>query len=167
TDRIRGGNTRVFFYVGKRIRSYAQQSLNRDKALTDLLSCPPETHYTAVERAIKQNKAAIKSLKSLRRQLVPLVAHELCRQIISSSPSNNGIISVVYHCEDGDGPFASSIGSEIVKLMANSSNGDAALNAEWVAIIASGARTEGGALVIVGLNQDVVANTLTRLMSVV
>ncbi|KAJ2595240.1 hypothetical protein H4R99_005432, partial [Coemansia sp. RSA 1722] len=145
TDRIRGGNTRVFFYVGQRICQYAEQSLQRDRKLSELLSCPPEMHCQAVERTKRQVKGALKSLASLRRQLAPLAAQDLHRQLTSDVADSTKPRSVVYHCEDGDGPYANAVGNELGKLMRSGSN-----VASWVAVIASGPKTEGGAVVIAG-----------------
>ncbi|KAJ2750748.1 hypothetical protein GGI19_004921 [Coemansia pectinata] len=153
-DRIRGGNMRLFFYVGARVREYAEASLVRDKRLAGLLSCPPETQCEAVERSIKQGKASLKALKSLRGQLVPLVAQDLRNQLVAQGEIQRQ--STVYHCEDGDGPFASSIGSELAKLMAGS-------NTEWLAVVASGSKAEGGSLVVVGSDEASIINAVERL----
>ncbi|KAJ2747273.1 hypothetical protein GGI20_000698 [Coemansia sp. BCRC 34301] len=140
-DRIRGGNTRLFFYVGARVREYAEASLARDKQLAGLLSCPPETQCEAVDRLVKHGKASLKALKALRVALAPLVAQDLHRQLIAQSDS--GIQTAVYYCENGDGPFASSIGSELAKLMTGSS-------LRWLTVVASGTKTDGGPLVVSG-----------------
>ncbi|KAJ2054921.1 hypothetical protein IW146_010375, partial [Coemansia sp. RSA 922] len=153
-DRIRGGNMRLFFYVGARVREYAEASLVRDKRLAGLLSCPPETQGEAVERLIKQGKASLKSLKSLRVQLAPLVAQDLRNQLVAQGKIQRQ--STVYHCEDGDGPFSSSIGSELAKLMAGS-------NAEWLTVIASGPKADGGPLVVVGNDEASIIDAVERL----
>ncbi|KAJ1828242.1 hypothetical protein LPJ56_001224 [Coemansia sp. RSA 2599] len=170
TDRIRGGNTRVFFYAGRRVCKYAEQSLQRDKRLGELLSCPPETQCQAVERIKKQVKGALKSLTSLRRQLAPLAAQDLHSRLTCSAAhggaSKDGgeceLRSVVYHCEDGDGPFANAVGNELGKLMSGSSK-----VARWVAVIASGPKAEGGAVVIAGSNEGEINSALDRLSATV
>ncbi|KAJ2619229.1 hypothetical protein GGI26_005994, partial [Coemansia sp. RSA 1358] len=159
TDRVRGGNTRLFFYVGDRICKYAHGSLQRDKRLAELLSCPPEIQCEAVERAIRQSKLQAKSLKSLRRLLVPLVAKEL-HQRLSTVTSNEQTQSVLYHCEDGDGAFAIGVANELVKLMEGPSI------IKWAAVIAAGTKTEGGQLVITGGSSDTIKNTLSRIAPV-
>ncbi|KAJ2415839.1 hypothetical protein GGI10_001422 [Coemansia sp. RSA 2530] len=153
-DRIRGGNMRLFFYVGTRVREYAEASLVRDRRLAGLLSCPPESQCEAVERSIKQAKASLKALKSLRGQLVPLVAHDLRNQLVAQGVSRRQ--TTVYHCEDGDGPFASSVGSELAKLMMGA-------NSEWLAVIASGSKSDGGTLVVVGSKEASITEAVERL----
>ncbi|KAJ2737423.1 hypothetical protein IW152_000147 [Coemansia sp. BCRC 34962] len=153
-DRIRGGNMRLFFYIGTRVREYAEASLVRDKRLAGLLSCPPESQCEAVERSIRQVKVSLKALKSLRGQLVPLVGHDLRNQLVAQDGGK--LQTTVYHCEDGDGPFASSVGSELAKLMAG-------VNSEWLAVIASGSKADGGALVVVGSKEASITDTVERL----
>ncbi|KAI8320723.1 hypothetical protein GQ54DRAFT_312433, partial [Martensiomyces pterosporus] len=157
TDRIRGGNTRLFFYVGGRVRAYARDALARDKRLTELLSCPPDDHCEAVGRAAKQSKASLKSLKSLRRQLAPLVASDLCKQLREAG--SEGLRTIVYHCEDGDGPFATSTASELCRLM-QQSNG-----ISWLVVVASGAKSEGGPMTVAGSDERVISDAVGQLAS--
>ncbi|KAJ2895378.1 hypothetical protein IWW38_002321 [Coemansia aciculifera] len=153
-DRIRGGNIRLFFYVGSRVREYAETSIARDKQLASLLSCPPETQCEAVDRLVKQGKASLKALKSLRGLLAPLVAQDLQRQLVAQG--ENELQTVIYHCEDGDGPFASDVGSVLIKLMVGN-------NARWLAVVASGAMADGGPLVVVGSREADIGNAVEHL----
>ncbi|KAJ2804149.1 hypothetical protein H4S07_004296 [Coemansia furcata] len=126
----------------------------RDKKLAGLLSCPPETQCEAVERLVKQGKASLKTLKSLRGQLAPLVAQDLCNQLVTQGEIQ--CQNTAYHCEDGDGPFASSVGSELAKLMAG-------INTKWLAVVASGPKVDGGALVVVGNDEAIIIDAVERL----
>ncbi|KAJ2499779.1 hypothetical protein IWW47_003315 [Coemansia sp. RSA 2052] len=153
-DRIRGGNMRLFFYVGTRVREYADASLARDKRLTGLLSCPPETQSEAVDRLVKQGKTSLKALRSLRGLLAPLVARDLHNQLLAQGESE--LHAAIYHCEDGDGPFASCVGNELVKLMTGS-------NVRWLVVVASGAKADGGPLVIVGSKEADIGDAVERL----
>ncbi|KAJ1961732.1 hypothetical protein GGI12_003082 [Dipsacomyces acuminosporus] len=162
TDRIRGGNTRLFFYVGGRVRKYAQGAIARDRQLTELLSCPPDDHCEAVDRVVKQSKASLKSLKSLRRQLAPLVASDLCKQLSGEAAASNGsggsLKTVCYHCEDGDGPFVVSVVNEVCRLMQHGSS-----SIGWLAIVASGARSEGGPLAVAGSSEEAISEAVGKL----
>ncbi|KAJ2460038.1 hypothetical protein GGI02_005805, partial [Coemansia sp. RSA 2322] len=154
TDRIRGGNTRLYFYVGSRVRKYAGESLVRDKKLTGLLSCPPGMQGNAVEKISKQSKLSLKALKSLRSQLAPLVARDLHGQLLAQADFE--LRAVVYHCEHGDGPFINSIGAELAGLMAGSSG-------QWLAVVASGARADGGPLVVAGGEEAAISSAVAQL----
>ncbi|KAJ1641723.1 hypothetical protein J3B02_001770 [Coemansia erecta] len=121
----------------------------------------------AVERIKKQVKVTLKSLTSLRRQLAPLVANDLHSQLTSAAVyqgvekdgCDTKLRSAVYHCEDGDGPFANVMGNELGKLMGGSSN-----VARWVAVIEFGPKAEGGAVVIAGSDEGEINSTLGRLL---
>ncbi|KAJ1796984.1 hypothetical protein LPJ59_003416 [Coemansia sp. RSA 2399] len=140
-------------------KDYAQGSVDRDKRLAELLSCPPELQCDAVERLVRQTKLQTKSLKMLRRLMAPLVAKDLRDQLGNANRSSASRY-VAYHCEDGDVSFASGIASELVRLMDG-------VSADWVGAISAGTKAEGGQLVIVGSSIETINVALSRIALVV
>lgn len=65
--------TRLHFCVGGRVLAGLHASLDREAALTRRLSCPPEEHLAALERAVDEARRAQKALGALYRELGTLL----------------------------------------------------------------------------------------------
>ena len=68
-EKVRGGNSRMWFLCGNRVFQHLKQSLAIDKALTNLLSSTPDTFADRVAKKIAQVKELTKEVKKLKKQL--------------------------------------------------------------------------------------------------
>jgi len=78
TERIARG-TRLFFLAGGRLFREIDRGLERDRALTDLLTCGREEHEGAIRRLKEQREALERALRETRRRLAEGVARDLAR----------------------------------------------------------------------------------------
>ncbi|KAJ1679063.1 hypothetical protein EV182_002802 [Spiromyces aspiralis] len=81
TDRIRGGNTRLFFLVGDRVLRRLHEAQERERRLTSLLSCGPDAHVAAVERTQLLLRDASKHVRSLQSEVAEGLATRLVQQL--------------------------------------------------------------------------------------
>ncbi|KAJ1935161.1 hypothetical protein EC988_008570, partial [Linderina pennispora] len=73
-----------------------------------------------------------------------------------NGPGKDGLRTLVYHNEDGDGQFANGVVNELVKRVKDVS---------WLAVVACGTKAEGGPLVVAGSSEEAVAQAIDQLGS--
>ncbi|HOX45597.1 MAG TPA: alanyl-tRNA editing protein [Myxococcota bacterium] len=78
TERLRGG-TRVFFLAGGRVLRELGQAVAHQRALGELLSCPPADHPAAVSRLQAELREAGVQRRQLQSELALHLARELSR----------------------------------------------------------------------------------------
>ncbi|KAL2919926.1 hypothetical protein HK105_200843 [Polyrhizophydium stewartii] len=74
TERVRGGNTRIFFVAGDRVFKLMQASLLRERQLTALMSTGPENFVDRVEGFKRNIKDLMKTTKKQTKELKDLAA---------------------------------------------------------------------------------------------
>jgi len=74
------GNTRVFFVAGLRVLASYSAMLDREAALTKLLSCGPDDHAAAVQKNLAAASLALKQSQAQQKELATLLAEQLLRR---------------------------------------------------------------------------------------
>ena len=104
SEHLRGG-TRLFFVAGERVRNLLDAGLEREQALTRLLSCGPPEHTAAAERLLAENRQAHQQLKAARQELSTLLGRHLATRTAVAS----------LHRPEADMPFLIGVGREFQK----------------------------------------------------
>lgn len=130
-ERLKRG-TRLHFLVGGRVRRQLGAALEREGALSRLLSCPPPEHLAAVERALDDAKAQAKQARALSLELAGLLGATLV-------PSE-GLVRL--HRPDGDPAFLAAIADAV-----------RARHPEAVVVLTAGARE--GVFLVAGPEAEV------------
>ncbi|KAJ3261827.1 Alanyl-tRNA editing protein Aarsd1 [Boothiomyces macroporosus] len=72
TDKVRGGNTKVWFVAGHRVLKTMQQMLAREAELNAILTTAPDQFAERVKKLKEQNKGFMKDVKKLEKELKSL-----------------------------------------------------------------------------------------------
>ena len=67
-EKIRGGNSRVYFLCGSRIQKQMAITMKINQDLNKILSCPPEDFEDRVQKKLVQLKTLLKENKKLKQQ---------------------------------------------------------------------------------------------------
>jgi len=98
TERLRGG-TRLHYIAGGRVIEHCRAWRERERVLTGLLCCGPDSHAASVERLLEDNKASVREQRRQRNELARFIGEDLARQ--------EGVAS--FHADRGDMEFLRSI----------------------------------------------------------
>lgn len=145
-ENVRGGNTRVFFLVGKRVTDTFEQNLAINRQLNALLSCPPENF---VENVDKIQKTAKENLKKAKRLLESLASYTV-KDIESSLKDRPFALA---YKEDADMDFL----AMVANVMRD--RGVIEEGSGKVVVLAAGEKNEGGPVIITGGSNDIVQKT--------
>ncbi|KAI8973730.1 Threonyl/alanyl tRNA synthetase [Mycotypha africana] len=150
TEKVRGGNTRLFFLVGQRVLDTLDASYTITRQLTSLLSGPQEQFVENIERLQQQSKNQMKRSKRLLEQLAAYTVDDVGRVLKEQK------VMVVYR-ELADMEFLSMVAHGIK---------DRALLAEGekVLVLAAGEETAGGPIIVQGTNDAIVQKASQILM---
>jgi len=111
TEKIRGG-TRLFFIAGDRVGTWLRARLDREAALSKLLSTAPREHISAVEKLLIDAKAASKQHRGTLSELAEKIGAELAR---TEAPV------LTLHREEADLGFLNQVASAALALCPESS----------------------------------------------
>lgn len=103
-ERLKRG-TRLPFVVGGRVLGLLGAALEREAALTRLLSCPPAEHAAAVARALDETKAYAKANKAL--------AADLARALGATLVPAGDPPTLVWHRDDADPAFLNAVADTV------------------------------------------------------
>lgn len=76
TEHLRGG-TRLFYLAGRRVLHRLEAALERERALTQRLSCGPEDHLAAVDRLLDEARQHKRDRRALLQELAALLGRSL------------------------------------------------------------------------------------------
>ncbi|KAI8371688.1 Threonyl/alanyl tRNA synthetase [Radiomyces spectabilis] len=142
TEKVRGGNTRVFFLFGQRVLDTLNANYKVERQLTSLLSCPLESFVDSVTKIQQQSRQHMKQAKRLLADLAEHTVTEL-ETTLATQP-----FAVSYR-DDADMEYVSMIAT----LLKNKKTLD---GQDKVVILAAGEKQVGGPIIVVGGNDDVV-----------
>jgi misacylated tRNA(Ala) deacylase len=99
-------STRLHFLVGGRVNRALHGLLEREAALTRLLTCPPAEHLAAIERAVDEAKRGGKARQALSRELAAAIGQGL-------SPMGEPP-TLLWHREEADPAFLSAVADAVL-----------------------------------------------------
>ncbi|KAJ3334253.1 Alanyl-tRNA editing protein Aarsd1 [Blyttiomyces sp. JEL0837] len=124
TEKVRGKNIRLFFIFGDRVFKTFQESLERDRAITSLLSTGPETFVEKITGLTKQLKDLLRSNRNNLKEIATLTALKLTTSPVvdllktittTTSPETKTLI-LSYHRDDADTEFLNTLARAISDL---------------------------------------------------
>jgi Ser-tRNA(Ala) deacylase AlaX len=143
TEKVRGGNTRVFFLFGQRLLDTLDASYAITRQMTSLLSGPQEQFVELVQKLQQQSSKHMKRAKRLLEALAVYTVDDVAKSL-ETKP-----FAVVYK-EDADMEFLTMV-SNVMRdrqLIKEGSN--------KVVVLAAGEKKVGGPLIVTGGNNDIV-----------
>lgn len=146
TEKVRGGNTRVFFLFGQRVLNTLDASYAITRQMTGLLSGPQEQFVELVQKLQQQSSKHLKRAKRLLEALAEHTVDDIAKSL-EMKP-----FAVVYK-EDADMEFLSMVSNVMrdCQLIKEGSN--------KVVVLAAGEKKTGGPLIVAGGNNDIVQQT--------
>ncbi|KAF9426957.1 hypothetical protein BGZ94_005728 [Podila epigama] len=153
-EKIRGANCRLFFVVGQRALDMLQETYQLTRDLTTVLAAPggPETFVDTVVKSQKQNKEFSKQVKNLFKEVAMYQVRDWSLELKENQTAveNEGYL-IKLHREDADMDY-------LVTLATLLKDQDLLKASRLVYVLSTGDRKEGGAMVIIGQNDDLVKN---------
>ncbi|KAF9937942.1 Alanyl-tRNA editing protein Aarsd1 [Mortierella alpina] len=154
-EKIRGGNSRLFFVVGQRALNLLQETHQVTRDLASVLSAPggPETFVDTVVKGQKQARESFKQVKTLFKEIAAYQLRDWIQELNNNSPvqsdgSTGPAYVIKYHREDADMDY-------LVLLTSMLKDNDLLLG-QRIFILSAGEKKEGGPMVITGKNDDLV-----------
>ncbi|KAI9478213.1 MAG: Threonyl/alanyl tRNA synthetase [Benjaminiella poitrasii] len=154
TEKVRGGNTRVFFLFGQRVLDSFEASYIVSRQLTSLLSGPQEQFIENVQKIQQQSRDHMKRAKRLLEQLAEYAVKDIKHDLTSKDNDERSCRVVVVYKEDGDMDF--------LGMIANVMRDQHVLedieknNQKAVIILAAGEQERGGPIIVTGSDNETV-----------
>ncbi|KAJ3410976.1 Alanyl-tRNA editing protein Aarsd1 [Chytridiales sp. JEL 0842] len=113
TEKVRGKNIRLFFLFGDRVIKTFQASLERERALSNLLSTGPDQFPEKVSLLSKQLKDTLKLTRTQLVEISQLVALKITSPPHFPPPPHstleNRLLPIAYHRAEADMDFLNSL----------------------------------------------------------
>lgn len=147
TEKVRGGNTRLFFLFGQRVLDTFDASYRTSRQLTALLSGPQETFVENVQKLQASNRNHMKAAKRWMAEVAGYAARDILNQLETKD-------AVLLYRDDADMDFLTLVASGIIKSIGSSK----------AVVLAAGEKNAGGPIIVTGGSDQVVqqvAKTVT------
>ncbi|KAG0175484.1 Alanyl-tRNA editing protein Aarsd1 [Apophysomyces sp. BC1034] len=148
TEKVRGGNTRVFFLVGQRVLQTLGELYSVSRQLTSLLS--GDTLVENVQRLQLQSRDHFKQTKRLMAELAQFAAKDLLAQLEARR------YGMLYR-EDADMDYLNLVATELRDKF----------QPDQVVVLAAGGKKTGGPIIIAGAADEVIQKTAKAVATVV
>ncbi|KAI7906143.1 Threonyl/alanyl tRNA synthetase [Cokeromyces recurvatus] len=149
TEKVRGGNTRVFFLFGQRVLDSFQTMYTISRQLTSLLSGPQEQFIESIQKIQHQSREHMKGAKRLLEQLAAYTVKEIEQALL-----NDSSLIVIYK-EDGDMEFL----NKVANIIRDRQVLEKQFNKKVVIVLAAGEQKTGGPIVVIGTENEIVQKT--------
>lgn len=154
TEKVRGGNIRVFFVFGQRVIDQLSEHYAIARQLTSLLSCPPESFVDNLSKLQLQSRSHHKQAKQWMAEVARSIATNIENQL-----QTKDIVS--FYRPDGDLDLLSSIASTLKERKSLD-------DTDKTVVLAAGEKTAGGPLLVLGGKPavvDHVGKSLVKLLA--
>ncbi|ORZ00512.1 Threonyl/alanyl tRNA synthetase [Syncephalastrum racemosum] len=142
TEKVRGGNIRVFFVFGQRVLDQLNEHYAIARQLTSLLSCPPESFVDNLSKLQLQSRSHHKQAKQWMTEVARSIAADIENQLQTKD-------TVSFYRSDADLDLLSAIASHLKERKTLD-------DTEKTVVLAAGEKTSGGPLLVLGGKPDVV-----------
>ncbi|KAF7726491.1 hypothetical protein EC973_008726 [Apophysomyces ossiformis] len=148
TEKVRGGNTRLFFLVGQRVLQTAGELYSVARQLTSLLS--GDTLVENVQRLQLQSREHFRQTKRLMAELAQYAAKDL---LTGLSHRPYGLL----YREDADLEYLNAVATALKDKLAS----------DQVVVLAAGEKKSGGPILIAGGSDEMIQKTAKVIATVV
>ncbi|KAF9975751.1 hypothetical protein BGZ73_000501 [Actinomortierella ambigua] len=160
TERVRGGNCRLFFVCGSRALTLLEETYTLSREMGTALQAPggPETYVDAIVRTQKSQRDMFKQLKTLWREVAIFQIKEWIQMFETTSPSLDKGVFITLHREDADTDYLVLLSSLLQKDYD-------LVQGKRIFALSAGDRKEGGAMILLGKDEDLIKKAAAAIQS--
>ncbi|KAG0269713.1 hypothetical protein DFQ27_002382 [Actinomortierella ambigua] len=169
TERVRGGNCRLFFVCGSRALTLLEETYTLSREMGTVLQAPGglETFVDTIVRTQKSQKDMFKQLKVLWREIAVYQIKEwiqLLEESKAKSSSSEGEDEgekgrlITLHREDADVDYLTLLASLLQKDYD-------LVQGKRIFVLSTGDRKEGGAMTLLGKDEDLIKKVAAAIQS--
>ncbi|KAG0241791.1 hypothetical protein BGW41_005298 [Actinomortierella wolfii] len=162
TEKIRGGNCRLFFVCGSRALTLLEETYTLSREIATVLQAPggPETFVSTITKAQKTQRDMFKQLKNLWREIAIYQIKEWIQAFDArkqQQEEEKGHL-ITLHREDADVDYLTLLSTLLLKEYD-------LVQGKRIFVLSAGDRKEGGAMMLLGKDEDLVKKVAAAIQS--